>query len=119
MDATTAESKLRLRLQPESEPVLSDEEVTDLLALAATVDADGLDPSDDGWTPTYSVQGIYRAAAEGWQIKDGRVEELFDFTTDGQTFSRSQKSKMLHDKCQHQAAMWKRKLGASIRTGTS
>lgn len=117
MDATAAADKLALILQPTVEPALTEEEVTALLAMAATVDAAGREPSADGWTPTYSVQGIYRATAEGWQIKDGRVEELFDFTTDGQTFSRSQKSKMLHDKCQHQAAMWKRKLGASIRTG--
>lgn len=118
MDATAAQEKLALILQPTVEPALTDPEMAALLAMAACTDADGLAPSDDGWTATYSVQGIYRAAAEGWQIKDGRVEELFDFTTDGQTFNRSQKSKLLHDKCQNQAAMWKRKLAQSVRTVT-
>lgn len=40
------------------------------------------------WAPTYDLNA---AAAEGWRWKAAKVVGEFDFGTDGQTFSRSQK----------------------------
>lgn len=98
--------RLDVYLQPYDDPCLSQLEVDTLLdANALTVDVDGLTPSDDGYTPTYSVIGLYRAAAEGWTVKAGKAAGRFDFTTDGQQFRRSQ----IVDHCEGQAAKYRRK----------
>lgn len=112
MDETDALAWLTLRTDATAEPVLDSGALQLLLELATTVDADGYEPTDDEWTATYSVQGLYRAAAEAWTIKAGKCAGKFDFTTDGQTFRRSQ----MVDHCEAQAAMWRRKLGRSVRT---
>jgi hypothetical protein len=41
------------------------------------------EPAEEGYTPTYSVLGCRVA-------KRGKIVGRFDFTTDGQTFRRSQ-----------------------------
>lgn len=54
-----------------------------------TVSEDGVVWTDAGtaWAPTWDLNA---AAAEGWRIKAGRAAGRFNFTTDGQTFARSQ-----------------------------
>jgi hypothetical protein len=91
------------------DPALSSTQQTQLLALAVTVDADGVAPSEAGWTPTYSRVGCWRAIAEGWQIKAGLAAPRFDFTTDGQSFRRSQ----IMDHCEAMAVKYRRKLAKS------
>lgn len=116
MNQPTALARLSLYLAPDEDPVIEQSELELLLeANAQTTDADGNAPGDDGWTPTYSVQGVYRAAAEGWKVKSGRVANRFDFTTDGQTFRRSQ----MHDHCEAQAARFLRLCNGSVPSGAS
>ncbi len=43
------------------------------------------------WKPTYDLNA---AAADVWEEKAGAVATSFDFTTDGQSFSRSQSFEM-------------------------
>lgn len=112
MDHTEALSFVRLRLQPDVEPTLDTAEVESLLELAATCDANGVQPGGDGWVPTYSVVGCYRAIAEGYLVKHGRVAHYYDFTTDGQTFRRDQ----MLDHIEHQRRKWARKVQATPST---
>lgn len=106
MDAPTALAYIVARLHPDDDPTLSSDEVLDLLKLAAVTDSDDLPPSDADWTPTYSVRGCYVAIAEGWASKRGKTVGRFDFTTDGQTFRRSQ----VRDQIAHEEQRWRAKV---------
>lgn len=112
MDVTEALAFITARLQPDADPCLSSEVVDGLLALAVAEDEDGYAPTDDEWTETYSVTGCYRAIAEGWAIKRGMAVGRFDFTTDGQTFRRSQQL----DHIEHQRRLYARKVQVSPST---
>ena len=74
----------------DEEPTLSEAQLERCLALGAVEDADGLLPGEDDYTPTYSDRGVYLAAREAWILKKARAASRFDFTTDGQSFRRSQ-----------------------------
>jgi hypothetical protein len=103
-------NRLTVYARPDDDPTLAPGDVDLLLeANAQTADADGLLPGDEGWTPTYSVIGVYRAAAEAWTTKAGIAAGRFDFTTDGQTFRRSQ----IVDHCEGMAAHYRRKTNGS------
>lgn len=84
---TDARSRLDSMLQSASEPLLTQAEVEALLVEAKRADADGLAPSDTGWTPTWDLNA---AAAEGWRRKAGKVAGRFDVTVDGDALRRSQ-----------------------------
>lgn len=90
MNTAKARAFIELRLQPDSDPALNAQEVEQLLALAITDDEDGNCPTDDDWTPTYSVRGCWYAIAEGFYVKYAKAAERFSFTTDGQTFTVNQ-----------------------------
>jgi hypothetical protein len=90
MNTPEARRFIEMFLQPDTDPVLNSHEVEFLLAHAVTKDADDLEPTDDDWTPTYSVRGCHYAISEGWAIKYAKASERFSFTTDGQTFTVNQ-----------------------------
>lgn len=100
------------RLQPDSDPPLDWATLGDLLAMARTTDEDDHEPDDDEWTPTYSVQGCYRAIAEGYTIKHAAAAGRFEFTTDGQTFRRNQ----VLDHLEHQRKLYARKVQTASAT---
>jgi len=83
------------------DPTISTTSQQRLLALASTIDVDGLSPTDEGWTPTYDMRGVYVAAREGWTMKAGRVVGRFDFATDGQSFKRSQFASHIAERIAH------------------
>lgn len=112
MNLTEALDFVTLRLAPTAEPVITDAEVMSLLAMAACEDVDGLTPDEDDWVPTYSTVGCYRVLVEGWTVKHGRASVRFDFSTDGQTFRRSQ----IIDHIEDQRRLWVRKLQTSTAT---
>jgi hypothetical protein len=62
------------------------------------------------WTPTYD---LYAAAAEGWRWKAGKIADAFDFSTDQQSFDRSQK--VAH--CMKMAEYYDKRAGTSIYGG--
>lgn len=70
-----------------SEPPLTESEILALLDLARRADADGLEPTHAGWTPTYDLP---HAAAEGWRWKAGKVAGDFDVVDQGMSLRRSQ-----------------------------
>lgn len=86
---TEAEARARLESMVawSVAPALTVAEVNDLLNQARRADADGLAPSDTGWTPTWHLAS---AAAAGWRIKAGKVAHEFSFASDGQTHNRNE-----------------------------
>lgn len=112
MDAAQALGFIIARLKPDKDPVLSPDDVTSLLFMAATTDVDGLTPDDEDWTPTYNTVGCYRSIAEGWSMKETEAVGRFDFTTDGQMFRRSQQV----DQIRAMRSLWARKVQQSPST---
>lgn len=70
-----------------TDPVLSSDDVDQLLVLARRADPDGRAPSDSGWIPTYDLRA---AAAEGWRWKAGMVSDRFGYSADGEKVDRQQ-----------------------------
>lgn len=109
MTESEARAKLELMILPNEDPVLSATQVTDLLTYARRPDADDLDYSDAGWTPTWDLDA---AAAEGWRRKAGLAATRFSFAEDGQRFDRAQ----IYAHCLKQAEHYARRAMGSIAT---
>jgi hypothetical protein len=68
-------NELKLLTAWDIEPVLTEDELEDLLGTASKEDAAGLAPDDEGWEPTYDLN---RAAAKAWLIKAARASATVD-----------------------------------------
>jgi hypothetical protein len=66
----TTLDKLKQLTAHDVAPVLSDDDLDAVLAIAAVTDAAGLDPLNEEWTPSYDLNA---AAAQAWLIKAGRA----------------------------------------------
>jgi hypothetical protein len=110
MNEAAAWLRIREDTSASAPPSLTDDEVESLVSFARRSDRYGLAPSDDGWTPTYNLNA---AIARGWRIKAGKVAGKFDFSTDGQAFSRSQQ----HQMCLEMADRYARKANGTISFG--
>lgn len=109
MNEAEALARLKRMTDADSEPVLTADDIADCLAMSKLVDADGLAPSDSSWTPTFDLN---RGAAEGWRRKAGKLAMHFNFSTDGQTFDRSQA--VAH--CERMAEQYRRRIVSSVPT---
>jgi len=87
------------------EPTLTEDELDDLLAIAAVKDADGLTPEEAEWTPTYDLN---TAAARGWLIKAGRAAATVDEPEAGMVTSK------VFDNCRSMARIYASKRTASV-----
>lgn len=115
MNFDAARLKFAAHCPPDDDPALTFDQVAVALAEAAAIDVDDLAPSDEGWTPTYSAAGVWRAIVRGWEMKAANAGGRFDFTTDGQTFRRSQT--VAH--CRAQAEIHRRKLSGYTTANAS
>jgi hypothetical protein len=79
MPVFTPADRLAVMVAAAEEPVLSADELADLLKQAQRPDSTGLNPTDVGWTPTYDLNA---AAAEGWRWKAGKVSPNYSFGID-------------------------------------
>lgn len=72
---TSDEALIRLKAMTawDTEPSLTDDEMTSLLSMSKIADIYGLWPSDAGWTPTFNLN---IGAAEGWRWKAARADSL-------------------------------------------
>lgn len=113
MNHAEAMAFIDLRLQPAVDPTLTTDELRQIVAAAASVDAGGLAPTADDWTATYSLVGCYSAIADGYEIKYAKAANRFSFTTDGQTFTRNQQL----DHLEHQRDKYRSKVQSSPKTG--
>lgn len=82
-----AREKIARMVEATSEPVLTEDDLDDLVDAAARADADGRYRDDASWEPTWDLNA---AAAEGWARKASKAANSFNFAEDGQRFDRSQ-----------------------------
>lgn len=112
MTPAEAQAKLQRMTDYATAPALTADDIADCLAMSAIVDSSGLVPTDASWTPTYDLN---RGAAEGWRRKASRAAVLFNFSTDGQSFERSQ----IATACERIAKEYAKKIVGSVPvTGT-
>jgi hypothetical protein len=76
LDKEAAIALLSREVPVSAEPVLSEEDLEDLVALMAIQDPDGRAPADEAWEPTYSRARLPYAAADAFERKAGRVANL-------------------------------------------
>lgn len=113
MDAAAATALLERLAQPDVSPLLTDGEMTGLLADAATVDADGYAPEDDEWTPTYARGSVYAAAVAAIDLKIAKIAVTHvNVSHDGASFSQDQAVAHLKDL----RLEYQRRAGGSIPT---
>lgn len=67
--------KLKRMTAWETEPILSEDDLTAALGTAPVPDLNGNDPGDDEWVPTYNLN---KAAAEAWLLKAALASSLVD-----------------------------------------
>jgi hypothetical protein len=71
----TSLEKLKLFTAWTDEPVLTEDELEDVLAETALTDGGGKTPETEGWTPTYDIN---KAASEAWLIKAARAAAMVE-----------------------------------------
>ena len=81
-------------------PTLDGADLYGILDDAKRADSNGIAPSGATWVPTWDLA---TAARDAWRVKAGRATAAYDFTTDGQMFSRSE----VHKMCMAMADEWR------------
>ncbi len=91
-------------------PLLSQEDLEELLALSALKDASGLAPLHEQWSPTYDINA---AAVAGWLIKAGRVAATVEIDPPGSGIFTSK----VFENCRTMARLYaaKRKVSLTVR----
>lgn len=113
MNYYSALARFEAHCPPNGHPALTEDQVTEALTEAVTADDAGVEPTEDGWVPTYSVIGVWRAVVRGWEMKLGATAGAFDFVTDGQSFRRGQ----ISDHCEAMVKNYRRRLAQSTDVG--
>lgn len=112
MDRTTAQARLELFGEVNTEPVLSPDEVDILLDMAKEIDKYSVYPTDAGWTETYNANS---AIAHAWLLKASRLAPRYLFMSGGKMLSRQQ----FYDHCIKQYKIYIGKAGIrAIRFGS-
>jgi hypothetical protein len=108
-----ARAKLALMVLADQDPVLSDDQLGDLVERARRPDGEGSTwPDGDAWTPTWDLDA---AAAEGWNRKAAMAANRFNFGEDGQSFQRAE----VYANCVKQAEAYARRSMGSIPYASS
>ncbi len=101
--------KLKALTAWETEPVLTETGVEDILGNASVADAEGNAPSNDDWTPTYDIN---KAAAEAWLIKAARASALTEIDPPESGIVTSQ----VFENCMNMSREFKAKATSSVKT---
>ena len=104
MNLATATTRLTLFGETATEPVITSEEKTILLAMAVTADKYGVWPTDANWIQTYDVN---YAIAQAWLLKSSRLAPRYLFMSGGKMLSRNQ----YYDHCIKQYKAYSMKAG--------
>jgi len=99
MIRATALARLKLYLQPDSEPTLSELEVDALLDAYALEDAQGIARDGEGWLGLWDIRAAKR---KGWLLKAAKVVADVDYDVDGSKYTQDQ----LSQHCLAQAAQY-------------
>ncbi len=102
----TPKQKLKKLAGWDTEPVLSEDELDELLAASALEDAAGLAPFHEEWVPTYNINA---AAASAWLIKAGRASSTTE--TEPDSFYVTSK---IFDNCCRMAKIYRAKRNVSL-----
>lgn len=86
MDKAGARALLSNYVAATARPALSLADLDGLLDLSLIPDPDGRLVTDEGYVPTWDLNG---AAAEGWRWKAGRVAGDFSFSADNASYSKA------------------------------
>lgn len=105
------EAYITLHLQPSEDPILTNAELTAIVALASIADSEDRSPDDVDWEATYDVAS---AIAQGWEIKAAKVVGAYRFKDTGLELHRDQ----VHDHCLKQAALWRSRAGGAAGSNT-
>lgn len=101
------ETYIRARLSPESEPTLTDSEISILVEDSRRADVYGRYPSMDGWIPTYDLPSAIRT---GWLLRASKVAGNYEFSDSNLTFKRGE----IHAHCLSMANEWAKRCMGSI-----
>lgn len=112
MNAADALLRLRRMTQSNVIPQLNEDELADLLTMAAVQDSSGLAPDDDDWTATYSTVYLNASAAEGWRWKAGKLSEGETFSADGASFNPEVRRQF----CLDMAERYGKRIAGTMRT---
>lgn len=99
--------KLNRMTASDSEPVLTEGDLEQLLADHSRPDAEGRLPADLNWAPTYDLNA---AAAEGWRWKAARAGELTAVDLDGTKLSAEQ----IFDHCERMISIYSRRVMTTV-----
>lgn len=91
----------------DSEPVLADEDLDELLAIYAKADISGGVPDSDDWVPIFDINA---AAAEGWRWKAAKASEMIAADLDGAKLSAEQ----LFEHCERMIGIYSKRVKATI-----
>jgi hypothetical protein len=107
MTEEEASAKIERMTDSDVDPILTADDVTDLVDAAARPDEDGLYRGETGWVETWDLNA---GAAEGWARKASKAAARFNFSEDGQRFDRAQ----IYAHCAAQQKMYADKAMGSL-----
>lgn len=105
------EAYITLHLQPSEDPILTNAELSAIVAMASIADSEDRSPDDADWNPTYDVAS---AIAQGWDIKAAKVVGAYQFRDTGLELHREQ----VYDHCVKQAVLWRSRAGGATGSNT-
>lgn len=108
----TVEERLKIRCAWQSEPTLSQDEITEILAMHQTADENGVSPGDPDYIPTWNLRAATR---EGWTWKMGKAAELQSTDLDGDRMSANQ----IFEHCERMVRRWSGTASPVMRTVSS
>jgi hypothetical protein len=97
--------KLKQLTAWDTAPELTEDDLEECLATVALVDANGLAPINEEWTPTYDLNA---AAAQAWLIKSARAAATVDEPTAGVVTSK------VFDNCREMARLFNAKRAKAV-----
>lgn len=103
-------NRLKRMTAADSQPLLSSDDLDDLLTMFQKTDRNGILPGADGWIETYNLNA---AAAEGWRWKSAKASELVSIDLDGERMSSNQ----MFDQCKEMIRIYSRKQSATVSFG--
>lgn len=95
----TALARLRINAQSTSDPMLTEQELEDLLAYYALEDSELRAPDHVDWVGTWDLPAAYRKA---WLMKAGKVAASVTYDVDGAKYDNSD----MHAHCMAMAAKY-------------
>ena len=101
--------ELKMLTDWDTEPALTEAEITDILDAAALADADGLLPEEEGWEPAYDLD---RAAARVWLVKAARAASLTE--ADPET---GKPTSIIFENCRRMAAHYASRRNVTLTIG--